>query len=62
MEDTKVVEKNIIKARPRETSYSSDGSQSRNSVVADIPQGLVRQKREIAQKEQVCDMKFFTFF
>jgi hypothetical protein len=55
IEDTKAVEKNIIKARPRETSYSSDGSQSRNSVVADIPQGLVRQKREIAQKEQLAD-------
>uniref|UniRef100_A0AC34F8M1 Protein kinase domain-containing protein n=1 Tax=Panagrolaimus sp. ES5 TaxID=591445 RepID=A0AC34F8M1_9BILA len=41
MEETKAVEKNVVKPRPRETSYSSDGSQSRNSVVADIPQGLL---------------------
>ena len=58
-EEPKLVEKNDRSNRSRVPSYGSNGSQGRNSFVADIPEGLVRQKREIAQKEQVYFCYFF---
>uniref|UniRef100_A0A7E4VX49 Protein kinase domain-containing protein n=1 Tax=Panagrellus redivivus TaxID=6233 RepID=A0A7E4VX49_PANRE len=44
----------VASIRERIVSGSSEGSHGRNSVAADIPQGLVAKHREIAQKEQLA--------